>query len=227
MEFMIDTANLEAIKRWEKAMPLAGVTSNPSILKSEGNVDLYAHLKAIREIIGSDRSLHVQVVGTTVEEMLKDADAILENVDKDVFVKVPVNEAGLTVIKELKSRGVNITATAIYTKIQGLLAIAAGADYIAPYVNRMSNLNIDPMDVIETFAAEIERTGAKTKILGASYKNVAQVTDSIDCGAQSVTVGKDVVEQMFAMPSIEKAVTDFTADFEAIHGENSTMASIL
>ncbi|SJZ74671.1 Transaldolase [Pilibacter termitis] len=227
MEFMLDTANLQAIERFTQAFSINGVTSNPSILKKEGKIDLYAHLKKIRTMIGMEKSLHVQVVAKDFDGMLKDAEAILENVDREVYIKVPVNEVGLAVIKELKKRGVNVTATAIYTQIQGLLAIHAGADYIAPYYNRMENLNIDPQFVISSFAEEIHRTNAKTKILGASYKNVAQVTTSIDCGAQAVTVGVDVVEQFFAHPSIEKAVEDFAHDFEEIHGVNQTMSSKL
>ena len=43
---------------------------------------------------------------------------------------------GLAAIKTLKSEGYKITATAIYTVFQGLLAIEAGADYLAPYYNR-------------------------------------------------------------------------------------------
>ena len=133
MEFMLDTANIADIKKFEKIIPLAGVTSNPSIVKNEGNIEFFSHMKQIRQIIGDDKSLHVQVVATDYEGMLKDAETILAKIDKNVFVKVPVSEEGLKVIKELKKRGVNVTATAIYTKFQAYLVIAAGADYIAPY----------------------------------------------------------------------------------------------
>jgi len=65
-----------------------------------------------------------------------------------VYIKVPVTPAGLAAIKTLKPEGYKITATAIYTTFQGLLAIEAGADYLAPYYNRMENLNIDSDAVI-------------------------------------------------------------------------------
>ena len=35
MEFMLDTINLEAIRKYQKILPLAGVTSNPSIVKQQ------------------------------------------------------------------------------------------------------------------------------------------------------------------------------------------------
>jgi len=36
MEFMLDTLNLADIEKWAVILPLAGVTSNPSIAKKEG-----------------------------------------------------------------------------------------------------------------------------------------------------------------------------------------------
>jgi transaldolase len=226
MEFMLDTANIEDIKKYEKIIPLAGVTSNPSIVKNEGKIEFFSHMKQIRQIIGDDKSLHVQVVATDYEGMLKDAETILAKIDKNVFVKVPVSEEGLKVIKELKKRGVNVTATAIYTKFQAYLAIAAGADYIAPYFNRMENLNIDPREAIAEMSKEISRTNSQTKILAASFKNVGQVNAALENGAHSATMGVDIIKSAFAMPSIEKAVVDFTSDWEASFGEGTTIASL-
>ncbi len=33
MEFMLDTLNINEIKKWARVLPLAGVTSNPTIAK--------------------------------------------------------------------------------------------------------------------------------------------------------------------------------------------------
>ncbi|MBL1229809.1 fructose-6-phosphate aldolase [Enterococcus sp. BWB1-3] len=226
MEFMLDTANLEDIKKYKEIVPLAGVTSNPSIVKNEGKIVFFEHMKKIRTIIGSENSLHVQVVSQDFEGMLADADAILKNIDKNVYIKVPVNEEGLKVIKALKEKKINVTATAIYTKFQAYLAIAAGADYIAPYFNRMENLNIDPCKSIAEMAKEIERTRSSTKILAASFKNVGQVNNALECGAQAATMGTDIFKQAFGMPSIQKAVDDFTADWEQIFGKGITIADL-
>ncbi len=183
-------------------------------------------MKEIRGIIGEHRSLHVQVVATDYEGIIKDAETILANIDQKVFIKIPVNEPGLKAIKELKRRGVNVTATAIYTKFQAYLAIAAGADYIAPYFNRMENLNIDPREAIFEMAEEIARTKSETKILAASFKNVGQVNAALENGSQAATMGVDIIQQALAMPSIAQAVTDFTGDWEAIFGEGTTVADL-
>lgn len=41
MEFLFDSANLEAIQTYSACFPITGVTSNPSILKAEGKIDLF------------------------------------------------------------------------------------------------------------------------------------------------------------------------------------------
>ena len=205
MEFLLDTLNLEAIKKWHHILPLAGVTSNPTIAKKEGDIHFFQRIRDVREIIGREASLHVQVVAKDYQGILDDAAKIRQETDDDIYIKVPVTPDGLAAIKTLKAEGYNITAT----------AISAGADYLAPYFNRMENLDIDATQVIKELAQAIERTGSSSKILAASFKNASQVTKALSQGAQSITAGPDIFESVFAMPSIAKAVNDFADDWKA------------
>ena len=221
MEFMLDTLNLDEIKKWARVLPLAGVTSNPTIAKKEGNIDFFDRIHKVREIIGGSPSIHVQVVAKDYEGILKDAAEIREQCDENTYIKVPVTPEGLAAIKVLKAEVYKITATAIYTDLQGLLAIEAGADYLAPYYNRMENLNIDSAQVISQLASAIERNHSSSKILAASFKNVAQVNRAFKEGQQAITAGADVLAAAFGMPSIAKAVDDFEADWSAVHHKNT------
>ena len=220
MEFMLDTLNINEIKKWARVLPLAGVTSNPTIAKKEGEIDFFKRIHEVREIIGEAPSIDVQVVAKDYDGILKDAAKIRQECGGNVFIKVPVTPEGLAAIKTLKSEGYKITATAIYTVFQGLLAIEAGADYLAPYYNRMENLNIDSAQVIAQLAEAIEKNHSSSKILAASFKNVSQVNRAFKEGAQAITAGADVFEAAFGMPSIGKAVDDFANDWETIHHQN-------
>ena len=62
MEFILDTVDLEEIKDGVDHMPIVGVTSNPSIVKKTSPEDLFGQMRKVREIIGKERSLHVQVI---------------------------------------------------------------------------------------------------------------------------------------------------------------------
>lgn len=217
MELMLDTVNIERIRHYNEHLTIQGVTSNPSIIKKEGHIDFIKHMKEIRRIIGDDKSLHIQVIGDTYEAMMQDAESILHQVDDKVYIKVPTTDAGLRVMKELKARGTNVTATAIYSVLQGLLAINVGADYIAPYYNRMADIGLDSNDVIGHLAQRIEQTNSPAKILAASFKNSYQMVDALAFGAQSVTVGPDILEANLDTVAVQKAVNDFKADWESLY----------
>ncbi|MGO4942449.1 fructose-6-phosphate aldolase [Ruoffia tabacinasalis] len=218
MKLIIDTANIDKIKDYLNYLPVDGVTTNPSILKKEGNIDFVEHMKEIRSLIGSDKSLHIQTIATDYDGIIKDARKIVELIDKNVYIKVPVSKDGLAAIKTLKAEGFKITATAIYSEIQALLATELGADYLAPYVNRMTNLNSDPYEVINNVAYNIAATNSETHILAASFKNIDQVLKAVQAGSTHVTVGSDVVDLFLKDANISKAVTDFSNDWNDVHG---------
>lgn len=223
MEFLFDSANLEAIEKYMAVYPITGVTSNPSILKLEGKLDVFAHMRKIRGLIGPDRTLHIQVLSENSEGMLAEAHAILERVDRAVFIKVPATEEGLKTMRALKAEGAGVTATAIYSKIQGFMAIAAGADFIAPYYNRMENLDVDSCGTIAAFRRMIDENGASTKILAASFKNMAQVCNALMAGAHTVTVQPGLLHDAFSMAAVKKAVDDFHADWVKGQGDVSLL----
>ena len=220
MEFMIDSLNIAEIKKWAQILPLAGITSNPTIAKKEGAIDFFAQAKTVRQIIGPAPSIRVQVVASDYEGIIADAHKLKEQLGGNLYIKVPVTIAGLKAIKQLKQEGFQITATAIYTSLQGLLALEAGADYLAPYYNRMENLNTNPLEVIDQLALAIERKHSQAKILAASFKNVGQVTSALARGAQAVTASPAIYEAGFANPAIAKAVADFANDWQATQGRN-------
>ena len=220
MKFIVDTVNLEEIKDAVEHMPIVGVTSNPSIVKQTSPENFFEHMRKIREIIGMERSLHVQVISKNSDEMVAEAHRILKEIDDQVYIKVPVSYEGIKAIKTLKAEGVKVTATAVYDLMQAYMALAANVDYIAPYVNRIGNLGADPMDLISNLSDRIAVDGYNTKIVAASFKGVQQVRDSFNFGAHAITAPVAVLKQIFANPNIEKAVDDFNKDWYAMYGEN-------
>lgn len=224
MEFMIDNASIPEIEKALDVFPVVGVTSNPTILKAAGSTNLIPHMRDIRKLIGSQRSLHVQVIAEDAEGMIKEADTLRRKIDELVYVKIPTTEQGLKAMRILKSQGANVTATAIYLKIQGFMAIACGADYIAPYYNRMENLDMNPGSVISSFRKMITENGASTKILSASFKNMSQVVKSFEFGSHTATVQPSMLHDVFATPEIQKAVDDFHADWIRSQGNISISA---
>lgn len=221
MELLLDTANLKSIRDAVSTYPISGLTTNPSIVSKEGRSDFFGLIREIREILGKERTLHVQVTRTDCEGILKEAEAIRKNVDEDVYIKTPVSKEGLKAIGIMARDGFNVTATAIYTTIQGELAAMAGAKYLALYYNRMLNLDIDADAVFRSTANAIAASGLDCKIVGASFKNIMQVTNVFADGAEAVTVPPELLDTALANPSIDLAVRNFNKDWEKVYGSKS------
>lgn len=222
MKLIIDYANLDKIKDIYAYYPVDRVTTNPSIISKEGK-NPYEVLKVIREFIGEESELHVQVVSTKSEDMIKEAHKIQDELGKNTYIKVPVTREGLKTIKALAKEGVNITATAIYTSMQAYLAGKAGAHYAAPYVNRIDNLGADGIQTAKDIHDIFKKNGLKTEVLAASFKNSQQVLELAKYGIGAATVAPDVIEGLIKLDVVTSAVEAFTKDFEKLCGQGKTM----
>ena len=218
MEWMLDTANLEEIRAGVSAYPLSGVTTNPTILRAEGKIDYIAHLKAIRALCPG-HSFHVQLGADTCAAMLEEAEMLRGELGEEVYLKIPVTREGLAAIGVLAARGVHVTATAIYYPLQGMLAASAGAEYLAPYCNRMEQNEIDFGRAIAQMRAMIDRDGCCASILAASFKNAGQVTRAIESGAHAVTVQPALLRSVLGAPLVMDAVQAFGADQAWVKGK--------
>lgn len=216
MLYLLDSANTEEIKKACDIFPLAGVTTNPTIITKEKK-PFFELLREIRSIIG-DKMLHVQVLGTTTEDMIKDAARIREEVDGELYVKIPVSDAGYKAMQILKKEGCGVTATAIYTPQQALIAANCGADFTAPYVNRIDNISGMGVNVVSMITELFDLHGLDTKVLAASFKNVQQVHEVALTGAQSVTVGSEILWKLAEHPLTDMSVEQFTKDWENQYG---------
>lgn len=214
MRLMLDTGNLDSIKNYLQYFNVAGVTTNPSILKKKSKQELTETLTKIQNILPRETTLHVQVVAIDSEGICQDAYKIRETFGDDVCIKIPVTKDGLKAIKKLKEDNYRVTATAVYSSVQALLAINLGVDFIALYINRMQNINIDGIKVTESIHQYIKTNKLETQILGASFKNIEQVTQTVLAGADYVTVGEDVLDQMLDQYIANKASQEFLSDWK-------------
>ncbi|WP_252236945.1 fructose-6-phosphate aldolase [Clostridium sp. CH2] len=218
MIYILDTANLQEIKRAYEFYPMEGVTTNPSIISKEKG-DFIKILKNIRKIIGNDSMLHAQVLSLKAEDMIEEAKYIAEQVGGNIYIKIPVTPEGIKAIKILSKEGYKITATAIFTAQQALIAAKAGAKFVAPYVNRIDNISGNGVKVVGEIIKLLEFNNLNTKVLAASFKNVQQVNDVALRGCQSVTVGSDIMDKLIEHPLTELSVKQFINDWENVYNK--------
>ena len=213
MKLLLDTADLKEIEEGMAYYPMIGVTTNPSILAKSGQ-PMFEHLRNIRKIIGPDNLLFAQVMGSTCEEMVADAKRMVEEVDQDLHIKVPMTQEGLKAIKELKAKGYKVLATAVFSTQQAMLAAAADADFVAPYISRMMLAGMDAYGIIEEISMAYAEHGMHTKIIAASFKDSVQVEKCILAGSPYITATLPIYKQMLAEKLTDVAIKGFEADWE-------------
>ena len=222
MFYILDTADIEQIKHCNEFYPLAGVTTNPSIISKE-NAEFWTLLSKIRSIIGPDKMFHIQTVQKTADKMVEEALLIKKKIGGKFFVKIPISEEGLKATMQLKKLGIGVTVTAIFTPTQALMAATAGADFVAPYVNRLDNIISNGVDVAAEIVKQIETYKLPCQVLVASFKNAEQVHRCASVGCQAVTVTPDILKLLISHPMTDSAVAGFDKDWQKVYGEKTIL----
>ena len=220
MIYILDTADLRAIRHCNEFYPLGGVTTNPSIIAKEKR-DFWPLLTEIRSIIGPDKMLHVQTVATKAEDMVAEAKLLKERLGGEFYVKIPIGEEGLKATMMLKKLGIGVTMTAIFTPAQALMAAMAGASFVAPYVNRLDNILGDGCEVVAEIVNQLENYGSDCKVLAASFKNAEQVHKCASYGCHSVTVTDDIMKLLISHPMTDAAIAGFERDWKGVYGDKT------
>lgn len=219
MELYLDTSDVAAVKQLARVFPLAGVTTNPSIVAA-GKTPLDVLLPELHEAMGGQGRLFAQVMTTTAEGMVEDA-LKLRAIIADLVVKVPVTAEGLAAIKMLKVQGVPTLGTAVYSAAQGMMAALAGAEYVAPYVNRVDAQGGDGIQTVAELQQLLTLHVPQSKVLAASFKTPRQALDCLLAGCESITLPLDVARQLITSPAVDAAIAKFEQDWQNAFGRTS------
>ncbi|MBW8325165.1 MAG: fructose-6-phosphate aldolase [Prolixibacteraceae bacterium] len=217
MIYMADTADLDELRRLYTFFPLEGVTTNPTILKNSG-YKLSVAVEGIQELVGSGM-VHVQMISAESEDMVREAKKYRSYFDfgDNFYAKIPVTPNGYKAMRILKDAGINVTATAIFTQQQALVAMKAGADFVAPYVSRLDNISSHGIEVVGDIVENIALYNLNGKVLAASFKTVDQIYRTSMAGAHSATISPELLHQLIKHPMTDISVKQFELDSEGLY----------
>ena len=222
-KILIDSADIKKAREIERYYTIAGITTNPTILsKIEGTLE--NKLKELKEFTYGKYEVHVQTTESEVEKIVEEAKKLRDYFGESFYIKIPVTKAGLEAIKLCSKENIRVTATAILTAMQALAAAKNGANYVAPYVNRMENVGQDAKEAILEISNLL--IDYPTEILAASFKNVKQVQDILRCGAEAATIAPEIIEASIWHPYTDKSVFGFEKDWENRFGDKKIVDGI-
>ena len=211
MKFFVDTANLEDIREAAGMGVLDGVTTNPSLVKAEGNVDFHERVLEICRAVGGDVS--AEVTATEFDGMMEEAHTLAQ-IHDNVVVKIPLIKDGIKALRALDEEGIKTNCTLCFSPTQALLAAKAGADYISPFIGRIDDISSDGMGLIEEIVQIYDNYGFETEILAASIRHPTHVKRAALAGADVATMPFSVLTDLLEHPLTDRGLERFLADWE-------------
>ena len=211
MKFFIDTANLEEINEAASLGVIDGVTTNPSLVAKEEDVDFHTRIQEICELVAGPVS--AEVIGLKAEEMLEEARELSALAD-NVAVKIPMTEEGLKAVKVLSEEGIKTNVTLVFSANQALLAAKAGATYISPFVGRLDDRAHEGMKLIEDINTILTNYDLDSEIITASIRSPRHVKEAALIGADIATIPFEVIEKMSQHPLTDIGIERFLNDWE-------------
>ena len=214
MKLFLDTAILEdVVRRYETGL-IAGITTNPTLVRKSG-VDYHGFIATCCEAFTTLESVSVEVGGETAEEMIEEAATYLP-LGSAVTIKVPLNQEGLIACKTLRDRGVKVNVTLCFSTSQAILTGIADATYISPFVGRMDDNLFGGISLIRNISQIYKANGVQTQILSASIRDSASVAQSFLNGADVCTIPPTVFDKMYNNVLTDTGLNIFNEDFKQI-----------
>jgi len=210
MKFFLDTANLDEI-RGAAAFGLAdGVTTNPSLIAKEGNVDFKEHIAAICEIVSGPVS--AECTSEDAEGMISQGRDYAK-IASNVVIKCPLTREGLKATNKLSNEGIKVNVTLCFSAAQAILAAKAGASFISPFLGRLDDIGENGLLLLQDIIEVYRNYDWKTEVLAASMRHPIHVIEAARMGADIATMPFKVIDQMFNHPLTDKGQATFLADW--------------
>ena len=185
MKFFLDSANLDEIRQVAAMGLCDGVTTNPTLVSKEGNVDFKSHVGEICKIVSGPVS--AEVTTEDRDEMLKQGREYVK-IAPNVVIKCPLTKDGLEATRILNEEGIKVNVTLCFSAAQAVCAAKAGASFISPFLGRLDDIGDNGLRLLEEIIEIYENYEWKTEVLAASLRHPIHVIEASRMGADIATL---------------------------------------
>jgi transaldolase len=212
MKLFLDTAIVSDIEQRLDTGLIAGVTTNPTLIRKSGR-DPWKVYTDIIELGVED--LSIEVNGDTSKELIANGIAVNKNYGNVATIKLPCTLEGLKACKYLTNIGLRVNMTLVFSSSQAILCSLAGATYISPFIGRMDDNSLTGLSLLHDICDVFEKQKVNTKVLAASVRDVQSVGRSFEFGADICTIPPKVFDNMASHVLTDKGLEQFNRDFLA------------
>ena len=229
----MDTSTLAEVRKYHALGIIRGVTTNPTILKKEGVSSGWSafeqRCKELAAII-DPLPLSVEVTTNDPDDMLSQARRFhswATNINVKITIHGPDGETdNLKLVHQLETQeDIRVNVTAMMSAQQCLLAAMAGATYVSLFGGRVNNMGYDSRQEVRRLRQLLDAFGSSSKIIVGSTREVLNIIEWFEAGADIVTAVPSFIEGMLVHPYSKETVRQFLADAVGMQQMPSAPAS--
>jgi len=201
IKIFADGADRSGMLEMARKPHIAGLTTNPTLMRKAGISDYRAFAKDVLKAI-ADKPISFEVFSDDFDQMERQANEIA-SWGKNVYVKIPVSncqgESCCNLIRRLSRAGVKQNVTALLTLSQVRDVSAALADgapsYISVFAGRVADTGRDPIPLMAA-AVELMRPYPSQELIWASPRELLNIFQADAIGCHIITVTHDVLKKL-------------------------------
>ena len=212
LEFFLDTASLDEIRRWQAFGLVEGVTTNPALLAKEGGDPLDQLVRVADAVAGP---VSAQVTSTEAAEMIPQGRA-LARLAPNIVVKVPATLEGYRAAEALTGDGIPCNITLAFDPAQGIPFARLGVAYLSLILGRVEDFGEQHATAVGQCRRMLDALGSPTRLLVASLRNPHHLEAAIGGGADVVTVPPATWTNVHANPLTLQGERDFHAAWKTL-----------
>lgn len=201
VEIFADGADIESMVEISSKPYIAGLTTNPTLMRKAGITDYLKFAKDVLKEI-SDKPISFEVFSDDLEEMKTQGQKI-SSWGQNANVKIPItNTKGVStkpVIEHLSSKGIVVNVTALMCPDQ--VSQVAGAlnpevpSYISVFAGRIADTGRDPMPIIRE-SVQLIKSNSLAKLIWASPRELLNVFQANEVGCHVITATNDILKKL-------------------------------
>lgn len=196
-----DEADIEKMLELSKTPYIAGLTTNPSLMRRSGVKDYKDFAKRVLSQI-QDKPVSFEVFSDDIEEIIQQA-RIIATWGKNVNVKIPItNSKGETTnraVQILSQEGIHLNVTAILTieQVENVIKILDSKSnvFISVFAGRIADTGKDPIPLMKE-SLRIMKNHSNAKLIWASPRELLNIIQANEIGCHIITATSDILSKL-------------------------------
>jgi transaldolase len=196
-----DGADIAGIRKLADDPLIAGITTNPTLMRKAGIEDYEQFATELLECV-PDRPISFEVFSDDFDEMARQARKI-SSWASNVYVKVPITNtegaSSLDLVRRLSHEGVKLNVTALMTVAQveaSAGALDGGAPaFVSMFAGRIADAGIEP-EPIMVAALDTLRPLPGIELIWASPREILNIVQADRIGCHIITVTHDLLAKL-------------------------------